>query len=500
MTETARGTPSTGARNDRHGVEAFRTIGLRRIVVLFVLVLTALALAWIVQLRPDYVQPTQLGTDVGTYFAAGQRLLAGHDLYALAPGDRPVPIWPPFWSVPLVGPPTTAVIWAPIAALMPFFAMSGWWFVSFMTTSAVYVWTVIRGTTLVAILAACLSLSTIITALTGNVNGLLIGAFFLIWVLAGKPATTRRDVSIGLLVALGTALKIGPIVFGVWLLAIGRWRAAVAAVVAGLVIATVTILAAGPGIVSEYLHVAADTANGGVTSLSVGGILQAFGLPDSVVVAAPLVVLALAGILALVLRKHRGVAFSIVAVGATFAVPVVRFETFSMLLVALAPWMRHEDARPRMVGAADRALGSDAFRLVYDLAGLVVTAWILGTVTGVFRTAQSSLYIANDGPAPVVVRIYFNDFPESFGFPVPAGTHAWAWSPLEGGVAGPIAVYDETCHVTWHTEIRPDGGLLTLDAAGPVGLGPPIAPGAVPASAAQLPFTDVCADTPSPGG
>ena len=37
---------------------------------------------------------------------------------------------------------------------------------------------------------------------------------------------------------------------------------------------------------------------------------------------------------------------------------------------------------------------------------------------------QSSLFIENDSDHSVVVRVFFNDFAESFGFNVPAGTRA----------------------------------------------------------------------------
>ena len=54
--------------------------------------------------------PGYLGGDARTYLAAGERLNAGHPLYALSPGDRPVAISPPWWTVPLVSPPFIAVL------------------------------------------------------------------------------------------------------------------------------------------------------------------------------------------------------------------------------------------------------------------------------------------------------------------------------------------------------------------------------------------------------
>jgi alpha-1,2-mannosyltransferase len=319
----------------------FRGFGLDRLVVMFTLVFTAFALVLIVSLRPDYVHPTELGTDVATYFAAGQRLLAGHEIYALSPGDRPVPIWPPFWTVPLVGPPTIAVIWAPLVALVPpIVSIYGWWLAAFLVTTAVFVWTVLRGHVLVAVAAAALSFATIITGLTGNMNGLLIGALCAMWFVSQRSPTTRRDVAIGFVVALAAALKFGPAIFGLWLLAMGRWRAAAAAAVAGVAIALVTVIVAGPDIVPTYLSLAADTATGGVTPYSAGGILQGLGLPHGVVVAAPVLVAVICGALAFVLRRHPAVVFSIVAIGVTFALPVVRFESLSFLFVALIPWTR----------------------------------------------------------------------------------------------------------------------------------------------------------------
>jgi hypothetical protein len=318
-----------------------RAVGVHRTAVMFVLVFTCFAALFVLELRSDYLHPTEIGTDVGTYFAAGQRLDAGHEIYALAPGDRPVPIWPPYWTVPLVGPPTIAVLWAPLAAaLPPLISIYGWWLAVLATTAAIYLRTIRRGPGLVVVAAGLLSLSTIITAFSGNVNGLLIGATAAIWFVAQGPRTTRRDILIGILIALTTSLKITPVVFGFWLVALGRWRAIAAAAAAGAVLVLVTVAVAGPEIVPTYFRLAADTAAGGVTSSSVGGILQAAGLPQAIVVAAPVGVILICGLLAMAFRRDARTAFSVVAIGATLAVPIVRFENLSLLLVALIPWAR----------------------------------------------------------------------------------------------------------------------------------------------------------------
>jgi hypothetical protein len=61
--------------------------------------------------------PTWPGGDPWNYLAAGERRQAGHPLYALSPGDRPVPLVPPYWSVPLLAPPSIAVLWSLVAPL-----------------------------------------------------------------------------------------------------------------------------------------------------------------------------------------------------------------------------------------------------------------------------------------------------------------------------------------------------------------------------------------------
>src|SRR5205823_2342351 len=63
------------------------------VVRLAALTLFALQLfVMITQVRPELLNQTAIGTDSSTYYAAGQRLNAGHPLYALSPGDREVPL------------------------------------------------------------------------------------------------------------------------------------------------------------------------------------------------------------------------------------------------------------------------------------------------------------------------------------------------------------------------------------------------------------------------
>jgi hypothetical protein len=69
--------------------------------------------------------PTAIGQDTWNYLAAGERLNAGHSIYALVAGDRPILLEPPS-AVPLISPPLVAVLWRPLAFLPDWLGMWAW--------------------------------------------------------------------------------------------------------------------------------------------------------------------------------------------------------------------------------------------------------------------------------------------------------------------------------------------------------------------------------------
>lgn len=122
------------------------------------------------------------------------------------------------------------------------------------------------------------------------------------------------------------------------------------------------------------------------------------------------------------------------------------------------------------------------------ITGLALAAVLVGC------SEQSSLSIENRAAAPFVVRVYFNDFDESFGFDVPAGSDAWAWAPLEGRVSGPVAVYDLDCRLLSTQTLPKVGGHLVLVDAGALSL----ADGGANAPSSYLEFTERCAEVGNP--
>jgi hypothetical protein len=156
--------------------------------------------------------------DPWNYLAAGERLNAGHPLYALSPGDRPVILRPPWWSVPLLAPPPIAVLWRPLA-LLGDASMYVWGFAGLMAVVASCVFLARRGAVyLVAIFAQPLAL----TALSGNFSGFLLAMLIGAWVFRDRPWV------VGGLIAAAAAVKLTPIALVLWLVATGRWRAVAA--------------------------------------------------------------------------------------------------------------------------------------------------------------------------------------------------------------------------------------------------------------------------------
>ena len=113
-------------------------------VALILMILGELYVTARVQL-PGLLHPTDLGTDTSNYFAAAQRLNAGHNLYGpLLATDRPVPGYPALYPAPILSPPLSAVLWRPLAALGDV-SMTIWWAVDLAFVAILAIWFVLIG-------------------------------------------------------------------------------------------------------------------------------------------------------------------------------------------------------------------------------------------------------------------------------------------------------------------------------------------------------------------
>ncbi len=297
---------------------------------------------------PWLSDPTTVGSDVSNYYAAGQRLNDGHDLYRLSPGDLPVPIEPPISTVPLISPPPVGVAWRPLALLPRDVATVGWWAVAAIAMVVTTVWFTGLGSLVVTVGVLALSTELAITALSANLNAWLVGALAAVWL----ARRADRSGIVGTMVAISVAVKVLPIVLLVWLL-VGRRRSELVwFAAAGLVIGAISLLGAGVAAHLEWFEIARYTGTTGVAPASVPGVLQALSAP-SFVVSAAIPVTMVAGVVAIVALRHRpGPAFAAAIITIVLANPAVHDGSYAMLLPALLPW-----ARPLAEGQSGTAAG-----------------------------------------------------------------------------------------------------------------------------------------------
>ena len=155
--------------------------------VLRAVLLTILAASVVVALQVfpfGYAHPDG---DPWNYLAAGERLNAGHRLYALGPGDRPVVIAPPYWTVPLLAPPPIAVLWRPLALL----GEPAMWLWGFVALAGVVGSAVFLGTRGALVLVAVLGLPLALTAISGNASASTLPALIGVWHWRDRPCDRR---------------------------------------------------------------------------------------------------------------------------------------------------------------------------------------------------------------------------------------------------------------------------------------------------------------------
>lgn len=273
--------------------------------------------------------PTTDGGDAWTYLAAGERLNAGHRLYALVAGDRPVRIVPPYWTVPLVAPPPIAVVWRPLALLgdnaMFFWALAV--LISTITAVALLArsWS---GIGLVALFAAPLAL----VGLSGNASGFILLGLIAAW-------TTRdRPLLVGLLIAAMAAVKLTPLLLIAWLLATQRWRAIAWSAAVGGIILGASIAGAGT---DAWLAWVANVPQSAPSPIALSTMT---GSP-------PLVIFGLAGLSVLVtfvVTRSDSATFAVAVVGAALTTPALYFQAIALIAACAAPRLRtvHLHIRP----------------------------------------------------------------------------------------------------------------------------------------------------------
>ena len=293
----------------------------------------ALAIGLVCAIQVVYFGRGFVPGDAFTYLAAGERLNDGHLLYALSPGDRPVDLKPPFWTVPLLSPPPIAVLFRPLALLPNDLGPYVWWAICVASLVGTTLVMIRRRPILIGLAVFVLSIPLVYDIGVGNLNSLLIAGIVGAWYLL----TRGRDAPAGTLIAAMTALKLTPAVLAWWLITQRRWSAVRAFVVAGLVLLVVSVLGAGLSAHLEYLGIIRTTSGGGTSDLSLAGMARFVGVDPAVAVLLPTGALVLGLVVVWFLRERPGVAYSVAVVTMLLGSPVVNINWFTVLLAALAP-------------------------------------------------------------------------------------------------------------------------------------------------------------------
>jgi hypothetical protein len=295
--------------------------------------------------------------DAVVYLAGGERLNAGHPLYAISPGDRPLGIKPPFWTVPLLSPPLIAVLFRPLALLPPDAGAYVWWAASMAAIGRVLIefWRRRPILTSIAVLALVVPLTYEIGV--GNVNAFLLLGSVLIW----RWTISGRESPAGAVAAVITLLKVSPVVLCWWLFTQAKWRALVAGLAVGSALLLVSILGAGLDAHIRFLEITRDTATVGVSELSLAGLAKAIGVPASIANILPTAALAIGLLGVLVLRSRPAWAYSIAVATMVVGSPVVNINSYALLLGCLAPAIWPMETAPSPV---ERPTASAEARMV----------------------------------------------------------------------------------------------------------------------------------------
>jgi len=296
--------------------------------------------------RPDLQNPASIGTDASNYYAAGQRLNAGHEMYALEPGDRPVRngVLPSYyWNFPLLSPPPIAVLWRPLAMIPGDLSMYLWWWTGVLSSIAFVAWLIPRSSSRVQLLALLLAPSMATTLWSGNLNALLIPLSAALW-WAGSRGKSNLA---GFIVGVSTLLKLMPGMYLWWLILLGDRRgvrSVVVTVAAGLML---SVLGAGLAAHFQYLDVAAQANSVGLSGLSPVSIARTMGIGPPFAQWAPYAIAAVCAAEAWLMRLRPEWCFAACTVGVALGTPDLRIETLAWLLVAMVPFAakrRHSPA------------------------------------------------------------------------------------------------------------------------------------------------------------
>jgi hypothetical protein len=468
-----------GRLSNIYGLRLVERIGPANLTRILATVFWLGVLVWVPTIRPDLLYPADFGSDSSNYAAAGERLAAGSSLYALQPGDRPVPADnPPEWSGPILSPPPVALPWTAMLPLPDAIRFYLTWVVGLAMTTALGFFLAARlpARALFPLLIALFPLG--VVAWSGNLNALLAPALVLVYRAAVTERSRRVQVMVGVVVAIAALVKLGPVFLLLWLLLLRRPTALLAAAMTGVLILGATAWIGGVEVFGDYVQLLQTSAST-PSDLSIPGLLRGLGLPPMAGYLVLIVVTAIGCAAMVVWRRNTGVTFAIAVLLSVIATTIVRVETLVVALAALAPWATARFQVPEGLHAPrfapTVAVGSAAFALL-ALLGSIATG----------GTRYSSMTLANEAGQPVVVRFTVPGQYASFGYELQDGQAGTAWFDEMGTYRSPIAVMALDCRILhdFESDVSANGWII----------------GATDATAAamerlpDLPYSPLCAE------
>jgi hypothetical protein len=457
---------------DAYGIRIVVGWGVERTLRILSLVVWAGLLANVILVaRPDLLHTADFGSDTSNYAAFGERLAEQGDLYALRPGDRPVPADnPPVWTVPILSPPQMAVPWAAIAWMPDAIRFYVPWACGVCATIAAGVLFLRRAPVVLLLVTLPFLKGLAITAWSGNVNAFVAPAALLAW-WAGEAQIRRTGVLAGgaVAAALG-AVKIGPTLLWAWIVGRRPLEALSGGLLAIGVLTGVVLLLVGLTPFQDYLGIAAGNTSD-PSAWSLLGILTDLGLSPTIARTLWAIVAIGLGITALLSRRRPALAMAAAAAGLVVLTPIVRNETVSVaLIVAGTPWIVKggpSDIKPTIL-----------------IASLVAAAAVgISILTG--GLDRSSFRFENATDDPVVVRFSVSGWSASWGYLVGPGEAGAGWADEVGTVEGSFSVFDPACQVLAVTDLPSSGGSYKI-------LGGAVVQATEIAVAAYLPYDTRC--------
>ena len=299
------------------------------------IVATGLALGLLASVQILYFQRGLVPGDALVYLAAGERLNAGHALYSLAPGDRPVGLKPPYWTVPLLSPPLIAVVFRPLALLPDEIGAYLWWVATIGAVLGSMFLLLRRRPVATSALILVLVIPIAYEIGVGNLNALVLLGTIAMWCLTVRG----RDLPAGVIVGVMAAAKVTPGMLAWWFIVQRRWRGLAGVLAGGSAGLAVGVLGAGLAPHLEYLGIARSTATSGASELSLAGLARAAGVPEAIAGALPTAALVLGAVAValLAIQKRPGAAFAVAIVTSVLGSPVVNVNWYAYLLATLAP-------------------------------------------------------------------------------------------------------------------------------------------------------------------